>query len=565
VRPPRRAPRPVLGPFGLLALAAALAAAAPVAAAVDAADLAAGERIYREGLLPSGEPVRAVVEGDIPVDGTLITCQSCHLRAGIGSSEGTVLTLPTSGGYLNAPYHEGIRLSAEERSRIPAVLDPGPRRPAYTDDDLARALRGGVDPTGRRLDPAMPRYLLGDDDLRPLVAYLRQLSTVLSPGVDRETIAFATVYSDDLPAEQRDAMLLPLERYIADRGARAPYYQKRARSTPFKEKMEIAARVPRLLRWELHGPREGWPAQLEEHYRREPVFALVGGMVSGSWEPVHRFCEQRGLPALLPLTDLPVISGEDWYTLYESKGLYGEGEAAARYVRRTFAGSGGPPPVVVLVERSERAEALARGFAETLRRLGLPEPLRLPLPADGDEAALAREARGAAAGGVVALWAGAGRLPLLERLAGGEDAPRLLLAATGLVGEALGAVPEAARPALRVTWPHRLPARRPLVDAAVKAWLRSRGLPVTDLATAHRVYTLGWLLTDAIMMVGQDFYRDHLLDVIDMGQDRTHTAGLYPRLSFGPGQRYASKGCYLVELGPGPEPAIEASSGWVIH
>jgi len=39
----------------------------------------------------------------------------------------------------------------------------------------------------------------------------------------------------------------------------------------------------------------------------------------------------------------------------------------------------------------------------------------------------------------------------------------------------------------------------------------------------------------------------------------------YERLSFGPGQRYGSKGCYIIQLGPGAEPALLPRSEWVIH
>jgi hypothetical protein len=39
----------------------------------------------------------------------------------------------------------------------------------------------------------------------------------------------------------------------------------------------------------------------------------------------------------------------------------------------------------------------------------------------------------------------------------------------------------------------------------------------------------------------------------------------YERLSFGPAQRYASKGCYVLQLGKGPEPELLRKSDWVMH
>jgi hypothetical protein len=70
------------------------------------------------------------------------------------------------------------------------------------------------------------------------------------------------------------------------------------------------------------------------------------------------------------------------------------------------------------------------------------------------------------------------------------------------------------------------------------------------------------LVTKAIFMLKGYFNRDRFLEVIDMMKDEL-TVALYPRLSFGPGQRYLSKGCYIVTLGEGPKPKVVAVSDWV--
>jgi hypothetical protein len=39
---------------------------------------------------------------------------------------------------------------------------------------------------------------------------------------------------------------------------------------------------------------------------------------------------------------------------------------------------------------------------------------------------------------------------------------------------------------------------------------------------------------------------------------------LYEKVTFGPGQRYASKGCYIVQLAAGGNPELERRSEWII-
>jgi hypothetical protein len=48
-----------------------------------------------------------------------------------------------------------------------------------------------------------------------------------------------------------------------------------------------------------------------------------------------------------------------------------------------------------------------------------------------------------------------------------------------------------------------------------------------------------------------------------MMRDQYYSIAVYPRLSFGPGQRYASKGCYVVQFTESG--TLEKVSNWVVH
>lgn len=523
-----------------------------------------GERLYRAGLLPSGEPLRAVVHGDIEVDGVMFSCESCHLRSGIGTTEGTVISPPVTGRFLYQPLAQFAEEIVPHRQRLPRIFDSGLRRPAYDDRSLALAIWNGIDPGGRELNQAMPRYLLDPADMEILVAYLRQLSKDFSPGVDETTMHLATVVSTDLPAARRSAMFKVLQTYADLRSNDTRRQQQRAtRGSIFERKMYSGYRRLQLHVWELQGERATWPAQLAEYYRKAPVFALIGGMVSGSWEPVHTFCESNRIPCLFPQTELPVISDRDWYTVYFSKGHYQQGEAAARHLRQEFDGAE-PLPLVQLVRDEPAAKAVAAGFEQTWQRLGFVPPVtRLLAPGSS----LAEELDKLPADwrqGTLLLWLGNDCYPELERRAQNGPLPRLYLAAS-LLGDAWRQMPDKVRSSALLAWPQRLPSETPRFAGVLRGWLKSYRIPEVDLAMQGNMYFAVSQFSSALMMLEDDFYRDYLLDSLDMSDDRSYNILTYPNTSFGPGQRYAAKGCYITRIGPGKEPRLEPLSEWVVH
>ena len=235
-----------------------------------------GWRMYHEGINPDGEPMMAIVQGDIPVDGTMFTCASCHLRGGLGSLEGSVITLPTNWGYLSRPL-VGAEMSADARERLPDELKQGEFRPAYDDKTLARAIRLGKDPNGRVFDLVMPKYALDKQEMNTLIGYLKRLSAEFSPGVSDTTLNFATVIAGDVSKSDKDAMLAVLQAHVRDHNSQVRHEDERKRRGPFyKQEKWDPYRRWQLDVWQIDGPPGSWPEQLAEHYANQPVFAPSG-------------------------------------------------------------------------------------------------------------------------------------------------------------------------------------------------------------------------------------------------------------------------------------------------
>jgi len=87
----------------VLLLAALLAT--PVAQAAPSTAEDAGRRIYREGVLPSGKPLRARLGNGAELSGAAAACVICHRRSGLGGGEGRNTVRPITGRLLFESAH----------------------------------------------------------------------------------------------------------------------------------------------------------------------------------------------------------------------------------------------------------------------------------------------------------------------------------------------------------------------------------------------------------------------------------------------------------------------------
>lgn len=545
----------------LLSLSPALAA--PVLPSAEEIERL-GAKMYRDGLLPNGEVMKAFVSDDVPVDGTAFTCVSCHLRGGLGSVEGEVITPPTNGRVLyqeRKPFIKGSEF-------VPSIANYAkylPERPAYTDDTLAALISSGIDPTGRSVLKAMPRYEIEDDDMAIMIAYLKTLSDQPPPGVGPRELRFATVIVEGTDPKAIESMVLPLQ-FTVDRKnslTKASAVNDRVARMGYNMLGNLHAYTFSLSRWILKGEPGTWRAQLEAYYANEPVYALLGGISTTTWEPVHRFCEDLRIPCLFPIVDEPVLSTTDWYTHYLSRGTRQEGEAAARYLN-SMADLIKGRAIVQVSRDNRRGRALADGFRAIRAETGQPPVIEVSLPsgeplAAGQLRRIVAEHRPA----VLIVWDDAALLKALPELLAQPDRPAMVIASGLWLGDALFSVPEALRPSLFLTYPHRLPQDDARYDLATRKVLAGKRAEDYDPIILRQAYIAQEVLGNALMMMRGEYYRDFLLDTIGMMKDMYYP--LYERVSFGPGQRYASKGCYIVQLTPGDKPRLEKKSEWVIQ
>jgi hypothetical protein len=516
-----------------------------------------GEGLYREGQLATGEPLRGARAGAAPLQGRDAACTQCHGRSGLGTVEGRIVVPPITGSFLFQP---GERIAPRTPSHAEAThLPPTPRdRAAYDDTSLARAIREGVDVDGHPLDYLMPRYDLDDASMRELIAYLRHLSSGRVPGVTDSTIHFATIVTPDADPVARDGMLQVITQYFADKNA----FYKGGSDVPLPAGARgIRLRTQRqwqLHVWQLTGAPQTWETQLNQRLRAEPVFAVISGLGGATWEPVHRFCEAQAVPCLLPNVDLPVVGAGDFYPVYFSQGVLLEAQLVAAQLAPPDADHTPGGRIVQVFRDGDIGAAAAARLREAIPHGSFVD--RALGPGDGPPK-LAQVLADVKPVDTVVLWLRATDLAALPAAPAGTAAVYV----SGLMGGLEHApLAPAWRALARITYPYELPQARRLRLNYPLGWFHLHQIPVVAERVQVDTYVACSVLVDTLASMLDEFVRDYLVERVEMMLDSRIVNGYYTRLGLAHGQRFASKGGYLVRF---VEPAgvrVAADGGWIV-
>jgi hypothetical protein len=548
-----------------------LVLAAPVsptaASAADFVPAARGESIYREGRMASGAPLRAERLGGV-TQGADAACVNCHGRSGLGSYEGSILVPPIIGPYL---FRE--RAANAQDLTIPHVRGFTPNAYAYTDETLASAIRTGVAGDGRIMNALMPRYMLDDAALEELIPYLKILSAGPFPGVSDQVLEIATIVTSDADPIEREAMLKVIEEYFRVRNtAVASRIQGGAPAVAGAGEYR-AVRHWHLQVWELSGPADTWAEQLQRRQSADPVFAVVSGLGRTTWAPVQSFCERNRLPCIFPNVDSPPASGNDYYSIYFSRGVLLEADIILKELSAKSA-AGGPTGRIVQVFRSGDIGADAAGaLTRSAQGSHLAVANRLLPPwssAPADHAAQAAtkvrsELKGALAGlrpqDTLVLWLRPRDISSL-----GDDAPMsALVYLSGSMADLEDApLPAAWRNAVRLAYPYDPPDRRRVRENFPHAWFHQHGIPLTVDRVQSNTYLACAIVADVLDSVLDSYVPDFLIERMEMMVGSQLSTGYFPRLSLAPGQRYASKGGYIVKFDPRDRFRVMVDGDWLV-
>ena len=528
-----------------------------------------GERLYLQGITVSGTPVRAISQGDVHMQGTSAACVKCHRASGFGASEGGYYVPPITGPLLFAPRElDRARLFPDlfqqvQPSRFIGRLHQPHMRPAYTPETLGDVLRNGTDPAGQALAAIMPRYELSNEDVSALTAYLGGLSSQISPGVDKQEIQFATVFSDNVPAADREAVLKTMQAYIDWNNQNFRNDQARGNFSPMHRTEFVTYERPwKLHAWTLHGPASTWNAQIEELYRQTNAFALIGGIVRGPWASIGKFCDNHKIPCILPITDLPHSEAQGGYTILFSEGLALEAKALAYYLATTDT----PVHRVFQFASTEPfGEVPSTIFQQWLTQLK-PELIQrtLPFTQPSELRSLIETTDfNPEAGDVLVLWPGAEETQAVQTLLETQiDSAYIFLPSRAIPSDRTHVDPRIRK--VRFVEPHEISITSHPRSFVVRAWMRSRKLEIDRPLLQFQTYYALSLVDAALATIREDYFREYLIERIERESEKDLNPGIYPRLSLGPTQRYAAKGAFLVTFDSEHPELLKAVSEWIV-
>ena len=476
-----------------------------------------GKRIFLEGVSPSGKPMQALVgAASTPVEAASLPCGNCHGPDGLGRPEGAVK--PPSIVWRDLTLSYGHR------------HDNGRSHPAFDEKTFGDALTYGTDPAGNKLDVTMPRFIMANEDIAALIAYLKRIDGDFDPGVS--------------PGRLRIGTLIPVGDRLRDVG-KVVASLLRAQIDEINAKGGIFGRQLELVSGELPDEREAALAAAGKLLSARDVFAVVSPFTAGIDNEVTALAERSMIPVVGPLTVTPNPAEiANAYTFHVLSGLTEQGRVLAEFAVRKLPLN--DPGAAVLYPDADGVAEAARAIQRQLNAGGWKQVALLPYSPgklDAYKAVASMQQHGVRA--IFFL----GSEPELTQLGGHiRDAiwSPYLFAPGARAGRAALNLP--------TTFGERVYLAYPSVPADIKqsGMEALAGLQkAAGIGNGHRpaqvsAHAAMRILEEGIKRSGRDISRAKLLSELDkMLSFETYVT---PPVTFGPNRRVGSLGGYVMQV-----------------
>lgn len=460
----------------------------------------AGRDMFTNG---AAHVIALVGAGETAVPSSVVPCSSCHGADGRGRTEGGIAATDITHAALAVPYG--------------ATTGTGRTHGPYTDRLLKRAIAMGIDASGNRLDPVMPRYQMSTETMSALLSYMKKLGDPEERGITRGSV--------------RVGVLLPPKEHLAETAAdvsailRAWVDARNAAGGVYERKIE-------LVFSDAGGSAVERAAAARAFVKAEQPFALVSSFTDGADAELAAMAEAERIPLLATISSRPRSSvAPNRYVRDLVAGIDGQARALAIFAARQLHAT----RIAIMAVTGDGAATLA---AEQLRTLGLE-----PIPVGDATTSATLRARGV---DTIVFLGSPSRLRELLAARTAEWSPAVLLPAA-LAGP--DAITSAQTARLWLALPLSAREATPDAVAAYRELLAASGRQAKHQAAQFAALASLRLFAAALESAGRDVTTDRFLDAID-GLKKLET-GLVPPLSYAPGRHIGSTGSYVVALGEG--------------
>ena len=493
------------GGLRLAALLTALFVATPLLAGDLTPQEQRGKQIYMDGTSPRGEKIGAYVgESLTEVPGSVATCASCHGPDGRGRPEAGVIPSDVTWDYLFKPYGH--------------THPQGRNHPAFTVETLKESIVFGRDPAGNTIEASMPIYLMSDEDLDDLVAYMRKLETDYDPGLSGGELRIGTL----LPTRGQMAVigqgiLEVLAAFVDDLNARGGIHQRHLRLIEFP-----------------YDNTQGTPlAEATRLVAEGDVFALVSPVVIGADAEIGKLAESERVPVIGPLT----LASPDPYSLndftfYLFAGLAEQVRGLVDFAAGDLALAGAR---IAVLAADDRSRGLASAITAQCEAHGCSAEI---VPAVAEQLAAARPD--------AVFYLGSGDLrALLEKADEIGWRPYVLLPGA-YVSEELFDLPAGFHKRVYLSYPTVPADQTSAALAEFRSLLEARGFAERHRASQISALVAARILAEGLKAAGRDLSRAKLLVALEKLYE--FETGLTPAITYGANRRIGALGTYVVTL-----------------